>query len=163
MITVFIKYLLLSSTDNYDTTIIIQNPHTTDVHTKSALFLDTRCLVAASSALLVCKGSIASWLSLCTFHAGGLRSTASNICFSVRFHYSLLGYRSQQWLHLYNFFSRRFPGDESPAYEFTSSLFELNLIKLIYIYFTLYYLSCEEVSSGKAVECIWVEIKTQFT
>jgi hypothetical protein len=28
---------------------------------------------------------------------------------------------------LYNIFSRRYPGDESPAYEFTSSLFELQI------------------------------------
>jgi hypothetical protein len=47
--------------------------------------------------------------------------------FSIRFHYSLLGYRSQQWIHLYSIFSGRYPGDESPAYEFTSSLFELQI------------------------------------
>jgi hypothetical protein len=37
--------------------------------------------------------------------------------FSIRFHYSLLGYRSQQWIHLYSIFSRRYPGDKSPAWE----------------------------------------------
>jgi hypothetical protein len=47
-------------------------------------------------------------------------------------HYSLLGYRSQQRLHLYNVFSRRFlvtilNNTNSPTSVFTSSLFEFQI------------------------------------
>jgi hypothetical protein len=47
----------------------------------------------------------------------GLPVYEDYLLLSIRFHYSLLGYRSQQWIHLYSIFSRRYPGDESPAWE----------------------------------------------